>query len=207
MAADVTIPAAPKYQDNAVIFPLANNRLIDILSALTTKIEAKYNSYADTLGSKTALLFFDSEDTMSKVTSLKSLEIDSKIVPIFPFIRSHSKIYLKRVPPFIPDSLVQESLKTYGEVLKISRSNVRFPQPEFQHVLSFAREATMQLEIAKNDVPREIKLRSEGTDFIIHIDTAAQRCYKCNGINHISSMCTKSEVPKSLILILVLMPM
>jgi len=56
----------------------------------------------------------------------------------------------------------------------------------------------MQLKIAKQDVPREIKLRYDGSDFIIHIVTAAQRCHKCEGINHISPMWPKSEVPKIL---------
>jgi len=33
---------------------------------------------------------------------------------------------------------------------------------EFETIHSFAREATMQLKIAKQDVPCEIKLRYEG---------------------------------------------
>jgi len=172
MAASVYILLRCEFLRLCSDYPILSEHSIDWqLDSLSTKVDPKRIAYADTQGTKSALLIF-TEETMTKVAFSKSFGIGSVNFPIHPYIRSHSNIYLKSVPPFILVSLVEDSLKALGKVIKISRSRVRFTQTEFQYIYSFARKATGKFKMVNKDVPRENELRYEGTDLIIPIDTA-----------------------------------
>ena len=178
--------------DNAVIIPIVGRtRPIDILSVLSGLIDPKI-TYADNMGPRNFLVFFDSEESMAKIVAAQSINIGPDVcVPIFPYVRSHSKIFLRSVPPFIPDSVVEQSLLQFGKVMQITKSKVRFIHEQFKHIFSFSREATMQLIVSKDKVPRQKTVSFEGKEYVLNIDTAAQRCYKCNGINHYSKNCQR----------------
>jgi len=60
-------------------------------------------------------VFFDSEVSISKVVRNQTLEVNANVcVPVYPFVRGHSKIYIRNVPPFVPDNVVSHAFLPFG---------------------------------------------------------------------------------------------
>ena len=188
------IPSASK--DLAIVVPkVANIRLTDVLDVLCGNVDPADIVFADTMGPRTFLIFFKTEVAMMTAVGYGTLSIGPNVcVPISPFVRSQSKIYLKKVPPFIPLEIVEESLLPFGKVISIINTNARFNRETYKHICSFGREAIIELKGEKSSLPKSVSMLFEGRSYNVEIDTVAQRCYNCNGTTHFAGRCPTKNI-------------
>jgi len=72
------------------------------------------------------------------------------------------------------------------------KSKVNLINPEFKHIFSFSREATVELSVSKDSFPKKVNVNYDGKTYMLSIGTAVTSVTKCNKANHYASKCTNS---------------
>ncbi len=168
---------------------VAGVTLPEFLTSLGKVINPKSVIYADYVGAANFGVWLDSVESVDALVARDTLEVKGQMTKIYRYVNPIKRVVLRHVPPFLPDPVINDYLKKYGEIRSaLEHQSCYGVGEEFSHVKSFTR--TVNLSMNEGVViPPQIKVKWQGTTHTIYTQVGAKKCFKCGKKGHVSNAC------------------
>uniref|UniRef100_G3N7E2 CCHC-type domain-containing protein n=1 Tax=Gasterosteus aculeatus TaxID=69293 RepID=G3N7E2_GASAC len=135
------------------------------------------------------VMFMDSVDKANMVVE-KEIVVNETFVPVLPLATPATRVTVSNVPPFIRDEMLTRELSRHGMVVSpINKMSSGLKSPLLRHVVSHTRTLYMILNKKNEDLNVVFKLRVDGFDYVVFVNSDSTKCYRCGREGHLSRTC------------------
>uniref|UniRef100_G3Q0L1 CCHC-type domain-containing protein n=1 Tax=Gasterosteus aculeatus TaxID=69293 RepID=G3Q0L1_GASAC len=135
------------------------------------------------------VMFMDSVNKANMVVE-KGMVVNETFVPVLPLATPATRVTVSNVPPFIRDEMLTRELSRHGMVVSpINKVSSGFKSPLLRHVVSHKRTLYMILNKKNEDLNVVFKLRVNGFDYVVFVNSDSTKCYRCGREGHLSRAC------------------
>lgn len=184
----------PKPSQAVIIEAAPNTPLREYQIAIGKIVGNQNITFSSRMSKNRICIYLKTEELADTFSSRNPyIVINNQKLNVHKLKNTGKRITISEVPPYVSNIHLLDQLKRHNlEVLSpliLLKSNTK--DPEFSHVYSFRRQATIKHTDNTKELPESLSIEFEGEYHRIYLSNDDLRCSECNNRGHMAEKCKK----------------
>ena len=191
MASSGTPP--PSIRQGVRIVPPDGSVTVEqVLLAVGDQVGHEKLSYASRMN-KAVVVFLKDEAHVHQLIE-RGVVIRDVFVQVSPLSVPSTRITVSGVPPFIPNSLIENELRRFGKLASGFRTvSLGCKDPKLRHVQSLRRQVFMFLDSPSQTLEVSFRLKHGDGAYMVYASSGHMKCFECGDVGHKRSACPHKQ--------------
>ena len=191
MASSGTPPPSIR-QGVRIVPPDGSVTLEQVLLAVGDQVGHEKLSYASRMN-KAVVVFLKDEAHVHQLIE-RGVVIRDVFVQVSPLSVPSTRITVSGVPPFIPNSLIENELRRFGKLASGFRTvSLGCKDPKLRHVQSLRRQVFMFLDSPSQTLEVSFRLKHGDGAYMVYASSGHMKCFECGDVGHKRSACPHKQ--------------